>query len=367
MREKVTITDIAQESGVSPATVSLVLRNRPGVSDETRARVIEVAENLGYQVKPFLATSRNSRLQTIGMVVKTEPNLPARANPFYSHVILGVEDACRHSGIDLLLSTMPVDDSNRPLGVPQMLVRGATDALLMVGTFVDETILSISGRKMPPIVLVDAYAKTECFDAVVSDNFQAAWTAVDYLVRRGHQHIALVGSESDAYPSIKQRRGGYLRALRENGIAHTYIAEFNMMKETGYEATKRLLHKSPHITALFAVNDRVAIAAISAAQDLGRQVPHDLSIVGYDDVDFAGTSKPPLTTMHVDTIAMGRAAVLLLLNRIENPDSARMTLTIHPTMVERDSVAAPKTLSSGAVNLATHPETQRGVARVERR
>ncbi len=341
MREKVTITDIAQESGVSPATVSLVLRNRPGVSEETRARVIEGAETLGYQTKPVLQASR-VHLQTIGTVVKTEPNLPARANPFYSHVIIGVEDACRRNGIDLLLSTMPVDEHNRPLGVPQMLVRGAADALLMVGTFVDETILSVTSRRAPPIVLVDAYAKTECYDAVVSDNFQAAWQAVEYLVRQGHRHVGLVGSEPDSYPSIKQRRGGYLRALREADIAQSYIAEFNPMNESGYEATRNLLHKSPQVTALFGVNDKVAIAAMSAAIDMGRHVPDDLSIVGYDDVDFASSAKPPLTTMHVDTVAMGRAAVQMLMSRIEYPDAARMTLTVHPILMERQSVAKGK-------------------------
>lgn len=341
MREKVTITDIAQESGVSPATVSLVLRNRPGVSEETRARVIEVAENLGYQLKPVLPVSR-AHLQTIGMIVKTEPNLPARANPFYSHVIIGVEDACRRNGIDLMLSTMPVDEHNRPLGVPQMLVRGAADALLMVGTFVDETILSITSRKTPPIVLVDAYAKTECYDAVVSDNFQAAWQAVEYLVHLGHRHIGLIGSEPDAYPSIKQRRGGYLRALRERDITQSFIAEFNINTESGYEATKTLLRKNPQITALFGVNDKVAIAAMSAAMDLGKRIPEDISVIGYDDVDFASSAKPPLTTMHVDTVAMGRAAVQLIMNRVEYPDAARMTLTVHPILMERQSVTKPK-------------------------
>ncbi len=342
MREKVTITHIALESGVSPATVSLVLRNRPGVSDVTRARVMEVAEKVGYQVKPILNGSRNGRLQTIGMVVKTEPNLPARANPFYSHVIIGVEDACRNNGIDLLLSTMPVDDKNRPLGVPQMLTRGNADALLMVGTFVDETITSAVGRKTCPIVLVDAYAKTDMFDAVVSDNFQAAWQAVDYLIRRGHRHIGLVGSEPDSYPSIKQRRGGYLRALREHGISEVYCADFNLMVESGYEATKELLKKHSQITALFAVNDKAALAAMNAVMDTGKRVPEDISVIGYDDVDLAGNAKPPLTTMHVDTVAMGRAAVQLIMNRLEHPESARMTLTIHPTFVERESVAKAK-------------------------
>ena len=339
MREKVTITDIAQESGVSPATVSLVLRNRPGVSDETRARVIEVAGKIGYQVKPIPASTRNSRLRTIGMVVKTEANLPARANPFYSHVIIGVEDACRNNGIDLLLSTMPVDERNRPLGVPQMLSRGVADALLMVGTFVDETITSAVGHKMAPIVLVDAYARTEAFDAVVSDNFEAAWQAVEYLIRRGHRHIGLIGGEPDAYPSIKQRRGGYLRALRENHISGVYCADFNIMTGTGYEAARELLEKNPQITALFGVNDKVALAAMNAVQDLGYRVPEDISLIGYDDVDLAGSAKPALTTMHVDTVAMGRAAVQLIMNRIEHPDSARVTLTIHPTLVERESIA----------------------------
>jgi LacI family transcriptional regulator len=327
----------------------LVLRNRPGVSDETRARVIGVAEKIGYQVKPILTGSRNGRLQTIGMVVKTEPNLPARANPFYSHVIIGVEDACRNNGIDLLLSTMPVDDKNRPLGVPQLLTRGVADGLLMVGTFVDETITSAVGRKTSPIILVDAYAKTDIFDAVVSDNFQAAWQAVDYLIDRGHRHIGLIGSEPDAYPSIKQRRGGYLRALREHGISDVYCADFNLMVESGYEATKELLKKQPQITALFAVNDKVALAAMNAAMDAGKRVPDDISIFGYDDVDLAGNAKPPLTTMHVDTVAMGRAAVQLIMNRLEHPDSARVTLTIHPTLVERESVTKAK------VNKVVHP------------
>ncbi len=342
MREKVTITHIALESGVSPATVSLVLRNRPGVSEGTRIRVLGVAEKIGYQVKPIVVGSRNGRLQTIGMIVKTEPNLPARANPFYSHVIIGVEDACRNSGIDLLLSTMPVDDKNRPLGVPQMLTRGIADALLMVGTFVDETVTSAVGRKTCPIILVDAYAKTDMFDAIVSDNFQAAWQAVDYLIRHGHRHIGLVGSEPDSYPSIKQRRGGYLRALREHDISEVYCADFNLMLESGYEATKELLKKNSAITAIFAVNDKVALAAMNAVMDCGKRVPDDISIIGYDDVDLAANAKPPLTTMHVDTVAMGRAAVQLIMNRLEHPDSARMTLTIHPTLVERDSVAKAK-------------------------
>jgi DNA-binding LacI/PurR family transcriptional regulator len=340
MEEKIKISDIAMESSVSTATVSLVLNNKPGVSQETRLRVLEVAERLGY-AKPSASSGRSSPLTTIGMIVKTEPNSPPQANPFYSKIIVGIEDACRRAGINLLFGTLPVDLNNRIEEVPAMAYGGIAQGLLMVGTFVDETITSIPGRRIPPIVLVDGYSNTESYDAVVSDNFQAAFDAVEYLIKKGHRHIGMIGGEEDSYPSIKQRRNGYLRALKQNGIANSYLADFNIGYEKGFEQTTRLLGANPQITALFAANDEIAVNAMHAAQELGRRVPGDLSVVGYDDTYLAVNTSPKLTTVRVDTVAMGRAAVHLLQLRIENQGTARMTLTIHPVLVERDSVAAP--------------------------
>jgi len=212
------------------------------------------------------------------------------------------------------------------------------DGLLMVGTFVDETITSISGKRTPPIVLVDGYSNTESFDSVISDNFRAAYQAVDYLIEKGHRHIGLIGGEECCYPSLKERRNGYLRAMKENGLTEIYIANFNINRSKGYEETISLLKEYPHLSALFCINDDVGSAAIRAVQTLGKRVPADISIIGYDDTYIAANTHPALTTMHVDTIAMGRAAVHLLSLRILNPESARMTLTIHTTLIERESV-----------------------------
>ena len=348
MTGKVKFTDIARESGVSVPTVSLVLNNKPGVSEDTRERVLGVAGQLGYPLKSA-ATQRNHKpLTTIGMVVKIDPDIPPQANPFYSKVILGIEDACRRNGINLLFAALPVDENNRPLEVPQILNNGFVDGLLLVGTFVDETFTLVSARRPIPIVLVDGYSKTESFDSVVLDNFRAAYQAVKYLIDKGHRHIGLVGSDDNCFPSLRERRNGYLRALKENEITEVSIANFNINISHGYQETISLLQEHPRITALFCVNDEVGSTAIRAAQSQGKTVPEDISIVGYDDTYFAANTHPALTTMQVDTVAMGRAAVNLLSLRLENPASARITLTIHPTLVERASVGI----------VQSHPQTK---------
>ena len=352
MSKKVTINDIAQKTGVSISTVSLVLNNKPGVSQETRSAVLDAAGVLGYEMKSASGLAYGARLTTVGMVVKIDPDIIPQANPFYSKVMVGIEDACRRKGINLLFATLPVDENNRPLEIPHMLRENLVDGLMMVGTFIDESFNAFYGNHRLPIVLVDGYSSRFRYDMVVSDNFHAAYQAVEYLIQKGHRQIGLVGSDANCYPSLMDRRNGYLRALKDHELVEIYIANLNINKSHGYEETISLMKEHPHITALFCVNDDIGSSAIKAAQTLGKRVPADISVIGYDDTYIAANTHPPLTTMHVDTIAMGRAAVDLLFLRIENPESALMTLTIHSTLVERESVgiarspSIPKEVSS---------------------
>ena len=340
MTEKVTISDIAQQSGVSNSTVSLVLNYRDGISRETRERVLATAKALGYPLKPAQPASKPLRLGTVGLVVKSDPDTPPHANPFYSNVLVGIEDVCRSSGVNVLFTRLPVDLDNHPTTVPTLLHSGDADGILMVGTFIDRTIESVSGERTPPIVLVDGYSDSESYDAVVSDNFQGAYDAVQRLIELGHRHIGMAGSEPEAYPSLNQRRNGYRRALKDNDIDPVYFADFNINQKLGKDVVTRLLQENPQVSAMFGVNDEAAVLAMRVAQELGRRVPEDFSVIGYDDTYLAANAHPPLTTMRVDTVSMGRAAMHLLQLRIENPDCARMTLTIHPTLVERNSVSS---------------------------
>ncbi|MGA7729825.1 MAG: LacI family DNA-binding transcriptional regulator [Chloroflexia bacterium] len=342
---QVTLADIARESHVSLSTVSLVLREKPGFPDETRRRVLDVAKALGYRSRseadPSSARHRGTKLHTLGLLVKSIAGQPPNANPFYSHVLAGIEDACRRRHVNLLYSTLPVDEHNIVVDTPRLLRDEIADGLLLIGVFVDNTLDSLLKDLELPVLLVDAYTVCGEYDAVLSDNLRGAYGAVQHLVNRGHRHIGLIGTGADAYPSIRERRMGYAQALGDNGITERYYADCPPDAQAAAEATAALLAKHPRITAIFGCNDEVAIAAMRRAQAMGRSVPRDLSVIGFDDIDMASVVSPALTTMRVDRVGMGRMAVQLLGYRVEFPDSERVTSVLSPRLIERQSVVSP--------------------------
>ncbi len=338
--ERTTMAEIANRAGVSLSTVSLVLRDRPGVGADTRQRVLEVARELGYI--PQRPAMHAPLLTNVGLILKADPNSIPQANKFYSHVVAGIEMACRRRQLNLLYATLTVDEDSYPLELPRLLLEeDSTDGLLLVGAFLNEAIIRIIDRRSTPIVLVDAYATSDVYDAVVSDNFKGAYQAVTYLIQHGHRHIGLVGSHPRAYPSIQERQNGYMRALKDHDIPDRYVAECHIINaQETREATAALLRRHPQITAILSVNDEGALLVMDVARDLGRKVPDELSIVGFDDIDQASCISPPLTTMRVDKIGMGRLAVELLVNRIEYPESSPVRVAVLPRLIERSSVCA---------------------------
>lgn len=327
---------------MSVSTVSLVLRDRPGIPDKTRQRVIAAASALGYVKKPrvLMARSRQGhpKLSTLGLILKADYDVPPQANPFYSYVLAGIEQACRRNHVNLLYATMPVDGDNVPVEMPRLLTEDAVDGLLLVGALVGDALHELLRAKHVPVVLVDAYAEREGYDAVLSDNPRGAYHAMSYLIGRGHEHIALVGGHPNAYPSLQQRRDAYERALSAQGLTGRYFADTTTAGGDVTAATRELLDRYPQITALFGVNDEAAITAMHVAQSSGRRVPDDLSVVGFDDIDAARSMMPPLTTMRVDKVGMGRIAVQLLADRVEFPESETITTLLQPRLMERASV-----------------------------
>ena len=342
MTQRVTMEDIARRAGVSLATVSLVLREKPGINEETRRRVFDAASALGYQKRPGLTLGGGAQLQQIGVLMKARPDDAPYDNPFYGPILASIEAACRRRQINLLVAAVPVDVDNHPEELPRMLAEGQLDAIILVGAFVDRTINQLLQRPGKPVVLIDAYALDASYDAVVSDNFRGAYQAVSHLIAAGHRHIGVVGTLPDAYPSIAERRRGYEQALRDHAIEERYFADAHIVHEEVAEATAILLQRFPQVTALFCANDMVALDALAAARALGRQLPEQLSVVGFDDIETAAHVTPALTTMRVDKGAMGRLAVQLLLHRAEAPGSSPVTAVIRPTLVERQSVARVK-------------------------
>jgi LacI family transcriptional regulator len=335
--KKATLADIAQDSGVSVATVSLVLRNKPGVSENTRQRVYDSARALGYIHTVSNQAQARRQPQDIGLIIKVRPDDLPSTNSFYAPVLAGIEAVCRHNRINLMYSNLPVDLGNNPLEIPRTLLEQHVDGALMVGMFLNDEIVQILLSKKLPVLLVDAYADNDYFDSVVTDNFAGAYQTVTHLIEAGHRQIAIVGSQPEAYPSIQERREGYLRALADNDL-EPYFADCYLYPEKVPQAVTDLLNSHPDVTALFACNDTVAIAAIQKAQELGRHVPDDLSVVGFDNIELAQHVAPPLTTMRVDMMGMGRLAAQLLMNRYEFPEAGRVRTIICPRLVSRASV-----------------------------
>ncbi|MEM8859315.1 MAG: LacI family DNA-binding transcriptional regulator [Chloroflexota bacterium] len=335
---KVTITDIANASKVSPATVSLVLRDKPGVGDETRQRVLETAQSLGYipPSTPAKQADRESYKQ-IGLLMKVDPHTAPEQNQFYVPVVTGIESVCRQRRSYLLYANLPVDEHNQPLELPRLMTDNQIDGLLVIGMELTEGLLAHLQQSSVPIVLVDGYAADDPFDSVVTDNVRGGMQATEHLIGQGHQKIAIIGSAADAYPSILERRHGYIRAMQNHGLEPIF-ADCTLFPAQAEKAVEDLLVAHPDVSALFACNDEISIAIMKKLASMGKRVPEDISIIGFDNIVLAQHVTPALSTMRVDKMSMGRLAAQLMFNRLQYPKSSLVRTIIQPQLIVRESV-----------------------------
>ncbi len=346
MSSSATLRDVAELAGVSIGTASQALNNRPNVSPETRTRVVDAAVSLGYQVKEPAQLLNETTVSVIGMLTKNDFGLPITANPFYSYIQAGVESECRKRSLGLMYATIIVDQQNRPVTWPAMMSEQRIDGLILIGTFIEDTIDLITRRSELPVVLVDSYSPGLPFDSVLTDNIQGAASAVNYLIESGHRCIGLIGSNVESPPSIMERRHGYLNTLKAHGISDVFVEESHLFSESGYDAAMRLLKRTPQVTAIFACNDEVAIGAMRAARDMGLSVPGDLSVIGFDNIDLAKAVTPALSTVHVNKTWMGVMGVRHLLDRAQNPDQPKLTTLVSTQLIVRRVCANDSTIRS---------------------
>jgi len=343
MARKITIEDVARKSDASITTVSMVLRDKPGIGAETRQRVLAVARELGYQRRVPLETAGRKALN-VGMILRSRARSPKESTPsvndFYSWVVTGIETAARAHRMNLLYATLPVDDANRPIDIPHHLLDQSLDGIMLVGSFCAETVAELVSARATPAVLIDGPAVPSCHDAVVSDNEGGARDAVRHLITLGHRNIALLGPDPRLDPNFNQRGDGYLQAVSERGLPTHHIQVDQTEPNAVVEAMSEALDRNPEMTSVFACNDWFAIEAIRALQQLGRVVPDDVSVMGFDDIAPAEQISPQLTTMAVDKITMGRLAVLMLNQRLTWPDSSPALTILRPSLRIRQSVRA---------------------------
>jgi len=346
---RVTIDDIARESGASATTVSLVLRDKPGISADTRDRVLTAAQALGYQRRPVRHRASAAEMRTIALLFRARQRTPeARApgvNPFYSWVLTGLEAAAKAKRMNLLYATVPVDERNDITDLPTHLLEQELDGVLAIGPFHAGALSQVMRAGGAPLVVIDGPATARDYSGVVSDNVEGAAVATRYLIARGHREIGIVSPADGVNPNFDERVRGFARAMREAGLPS---ARGTIQGDDVDPAIRSLLAERPGITAIFAANDAFALSAIRALAQRGKRVPQDVSIMGFDDIDVAGQVQPGLTTMAIDKMSMGRLATDLLDFRLGSPNAATVIVTLVPRLVVRESVADPPSSAGDA-------------------
>ena len=313
---------------MSIGTVSRALKNQPGLSDATRQRIVEVAHSLGYdpaQLRP--------RIRRLTFLLHRQHNNFA-ASPFFSHVLHGVEHACReHAIVPALLTAGPADD------IVQQLRVHAPDAIAVAGFVEPETLAALVALQRP-LVLIDLWAPG--LRSVNVDNLAGAALAMQHLFALGRTRVAFIGG-SLAHFSIAQRALGYRRAFfdarRLFDPSLEVTIDGGLDPDTGAAlAMERLLGAShgARPDAVFAYNDAAALAAMRVCVAHGLRVPEDIAIVGFDDIAAAAHASPPLTTIAVDKAMLGRRGVELLLE--EAPDAIEISMPVR--LVVRGSTRA---------------------------
>ncbi|RMF53317.1 MAG: LacI family transcriptional regulator [Bacteroidetes bacterium] len=337
-----TIRDVAAEANVSISTVSLVLNGKGNVSEETRARVLQVATQLGYVPRQAARNLAARRSGNVGFVLRDDHF--TRSEPFYTRIFLGTEFEARHQNLYVLLTTIP-RHYHPGEHTPRFLRERNVDGILVAGK-VDPAFLEEARGTGVPIVLIDF--EWDDLPAFVINNQAGAREAVEHLIERGHRRIALLGADLD-HPSLRDRLDGYRLALSAAGLPvdeHLLITDdADPTYSTGYRLAGRLLTLDPPPTAVFCVNDALALGVLDQARQRGIPVPERLAVLGFDDVERAAEAAPPLTTVRVFKEHLGELAMRHLHTLIEAPpeETSRFERGRHVVRVNTELVVRGST------------------------
>ncbi|MDJ0885521.1 MAG: LacI family DNA-binding transcriptional regulator [Desulfobacterales bacterium] len=335
MTRKPTIKDVARAAQVSTATVSRVLEQAPSVRPQTRERVLKAVAAVDYSPNVIARNLRRQETRSIFLVVRD------MHNPFYLEVFQGVEAEARALGYNVFMGNTE-DSAQRGREYFQMLkTRYADGMILMTGKLPPDQ-KEIIQAAHPPVVVASEYFPELVLPTVRIDNVAAAAAAVRHLIELGHRRIAHITGPTPEVLST-DRHQGYLQALGEAGITADprLTVRGNFTIDSGHRACRTLAALGPMPTAVFCSNDEMAMGAINELRRLGLSVPEDISVVGFDDIVFAGAFHPPLTTIHQPRQAMGKAAMRLLGDLLAGRPVSSEPIMMPTELIVRGSTAPP--------------------------
>jgi LacI family transcriptional regulator, fructose operon transcriptional repressor len=328
------IKDVAEEAGVSTATVSRVLSNGQHVRPEVRERVMTVVERLGYRPNLVARRLRSQQSNTVGLIVSDI------RNPYFTSLSRAVEDAAYEQGFSVLLCN--TDENPEKESIYLNLMQDENVAGLIFSP-TRQTIAKFSSSKLNfPVVIIDRSVPDADVDVVLLDNVDAGYRLTTHLIENGYRHIAaLCGNMST---TGREREAGYEKALREHGFAPApeHVKYVQPKIETGYTAALKVLDGPQPPDALLTTNSLLGVGALQAIQERDLTIPDDIALVTFDETTWATLVQPAITLIAQPTYEIGKTATELLLQRIADPNRPTRQVMLRGHLLARGSSAPRK-------------------------
>ena len=350
---------IARMANVSLGTVSHVLNDSARVREPLRKRVLEAVEALGYQPSQLARGLRRDKTDMIGMII------PDVTNPFFPAVVRGAEDVAFSKGYRLILCNTDNDHTKELAHLNALRTYLPAGLLVIPSTFSDIAAQTESYRKAgTAVVCVDRMPRHWNGDSVTVANEEGAYRATRFLIQMKHRQIAMITGPLHL-TNAQERLNGFRRAMHEArvSISPDYIQEATFDKQAGYEKSMVLLRMLPRPTAFFAGNDMIALGVLLAIRGMGLRCPEDISVIGFDNLDFAETTSPSLSSVHQSGYQLGATAARIVLDRVSGDASPAKHCVLQTELKVRESVAP----FSGAVDGNTGRRVARKPAKKARR
>ncbi len=327
-----TIKDVSELAGVSQATVSRVVNGTTRVSHTKKLKVEKAIRELGYKLSAFGRTPSNTRTGSIGIIV------PELGGPFYSEILDNIESTLSRYGYHTVVTSGQSSEHCQKESIEFLLGRRVDGLILLTPNLTDDYLINLENQGVPLVVLNRTIPEMprSCINI---DNELGSRSAIQYLIKQGHTSIACISgplSEADA----RARLLGYRRALEEADIAYDemLVCEGGYTETSGKTVMAKLLRRERGFTAVFACNDHMAFGAYETLREEGISVPKDISLIGFDNVNFARYLTPALTTVSFPIKEMCMEAVELMFQKL-NKNQTQVRYRLLPSLVVRDSVA----------------------------
>ena len=340
-KNTVTIRELARLSGVSVGTVSRALNGYPDVGQETRERIVRLAEELDYTPQAAARTLVTRRSHVVGIFLDTFRDHADIQHPFFAEVLTGIKQRLGQAGYDLLLFAS--EQPGNGFGVHSYLKRCThhhVDGCVLMGVQADDPEVQRLARSSLPCVSVDVEFEGQHSAWVSSDNLQGAELAVQHLSECGHKRIGHIAGPLHTTPG-RERLRGFQRAMAGAGLSYfdELVVYGDFHYESGMAAMDKLLKLDEPPTAVFAASDMMAMGAMRAVYAAGLSVPDDIAMVGFDDITVAAMAHPPLTTVRQEKSRLGELAAEALLHRMDDSTNGTTdpTLTLPVSLVARES------------------------------